>query len=109
MQPKTTKETHVYAKTMKEARERGYWFKAKEYGYGWMPVTWQGWLVTFFFTLLLLRDILLVLSDMSEYNGRYVLPYLVETIIPFILYTTIFLFLTIKAGEPAKWRWGNKK
>ena len=20
-----------------------YWFKAKTYGYGWTPATWQGW------------------------------------------------------------------
>ena len=24
----------------------GYWFKRKLYGWGWVPVTWQGWLVT---------------------------------------------------------------
>ena len=23
---------------------RGYWFKAKLYGWGWVPVKWQGWL-----------------------------------------------------------------
>ena len=23
----------------------GYWFKAKLYGWGWVPVKWQGWLV----------------------------------------------------------------
>ncbi len=22
------------------------WFKAKAYGWGWTPITWQGWLVT---------------------------------------------------------------
>lgn len=24
---------------------RGYWFKRKLYGWGWVPVRWQGWLV----------------------------------------------------------------
>ena len=24
-----------------------YWFRPKRYGYGAMPVTWEGWLVTF--------------------------------------------------------------
>ena len=24
----------------------GYWFKAKLYGWGWTPVTWQGFSVT---------------------------------------------------------------
>ncbi|MDO8508171.1 MAG: hypothetical protein Q7S27_00635 [Nanoarchaeota archaeon] len=23
----------------------GYWFKRKLYGWGWVPVKWQGWLV----------------------------------------------------------------
>ncbi len=22
-----------------------YWFKAKNYGWGWYPATWQGWLI----------------------------------------------------------------
>lgn len=22
------------------------WFKAKNYGWGWYPVTWEGWTVT---------------------------------------------------------------
>ena len=24
---------------------QGYWFKAKIYGWGWVPARWQGWLV----------------------------------------------------------------
>ena len=27
------------------------WFKAKTYGYGWYPVTWQGWLVILIYVL----------------------------------------------------------
>nr|MBP7805039.1 hypothetical protein [Candidatus Paceibacterota bacterium] len=25
--------------------ERKYWFKAKQYGWGWYPATWQGWAI----------------------------------------------------------------
>lgn len=28
-----------------------YWFKRRRYGIGWMPVTWQGWMVTIDFIL----------------------------------------------------------
>lgn len=28
---------------------QGYWFKRKLYGWGWTPVTWQGWAVTLLF------------------------------------------------------------
>lgn len=24
---------------------KGYWFKSKPFGWGWTPVTWQGWLI----------------------------------------------------------------
>lgn len=24
---------------------KGYWFKAKPFGWGWTPATWQGWLI----------------------------------------------------------------
>lgn len=30
------------------------WFKRKTYGWGWVPVTWQGWLLTFGYVALLL-------------------------------------------------------
>ena len=29
-----------------------YWFVRKQFGYGWVPATWEGWLVlTLFFVL----------------------------------------------------------
>lgn len=37
------------------AQERPFWFERKAQGFGWVPVTWQGWTVTFawaVFTLL---------------------------------------------------------
>ena len=33
---------------------KGYWFKAKRYGFGWTPVTRQGWLVLLGYILLVL-------------------------------------------------------
>jgi predicted GH43/DUF377 family glycosyl hydrolase len=26
-------------------QKRIFWFRAKEYGWGWYPATWEGWLV----------------------------------------------------------------
>ena len=25
---------------------KGPWFRAKRFGWGWTPITWEGWLVT---------------------------------------------------------------
>lgn len=33
---------------------KGYWFKAKLYGWGWTPVTWQGWCVILVYASLIL-------------------------------------------------------
>ena len=34
--------------------DRDIWFPAKKYGYGWgLPITWQGWVVTLSYLLLI--------------------------------------------------------
>ena len=30
------------------------WFRAKRFGWGWAPFTWQGWAITFGFVALIL-------------------------------------------------------
>jgi len=113
MKPRINKNNHVYAKTVKEARERGYWFKAKEYGYGWVPVTWQGWIVTIAYMALVVRDVITIVGVTSEgdfvYAGDGLCAILMFTVVPFFLYSVIFYFLTVAKGEPAKWRWGDKE
>ena len=27
------------------------WFKAKMFGWGWYPITWQGWLITILYVI----------------------------------------------------------
>ena len=35
-----------------------YWFKRRRFGWGWTPVTWQGWLtVAFFIGLIIARRV----------------------------------------------------
>lgn len=33
-------------------QKRIFWFRAKEYGWGWYPATWEGWLVLLVFIAL---------------------------------------------------------
>lgn len=95
---KNPKVPHVYAKSIKEARERGFWFKAKNYGYGWVPVTIEGWIATLAYMALIIRDVIkAVENNTSTYSVA----------ISFVLYTILFIFITKAKGEPAKWRWGN--
>lgn len=81
-----------------------YWFKRKIWGWGWVPVTWQGWLATFVYVALVL---LLVLNREEAIPGN---PdsgsnFLVLGL-PIILLTATFIFTAYKTGEKPKWQWG---
>lgn len=81
-----------------------YWFKRKIWGWGWIPVTWQGLFVTFLYITLVL---VLVLNTEEAIPGN---PdsgsnFLVFGL-PIILLTALFLFIAFKKGEKPKWQWG---
>ncbi len=99
------KKEHAYAKTLKEARERGYWFKAKTYGYGWVPTNVKGWVATLCYTLLILQNALSLVMVAAENNTVSWQEIVHFLFLPFLLYSTIFYLLTVATGEPVKWRW----
>lgn len=81
-----------------------YWFKRKIWGWGWVPVTWQGWLTTLLYVALIL---LLVLNREEPIPGN---PdsgsnFLVLGL-PIILLTVAYIFIAYKKGEKPKWQWG---
>lgn len=82
---------------------KGYWFKAKVFGWGWTPVTWQGWVVTLVYIAL----IFLFSLTINEFSvDREVL---FTFVLPVFLLTIIFIFIAYKKGEKPSWRWGWPK
>jgi hypothetical protein len=84
-----------------------YWFKRKIWGWGWVPVMWQGWLTTLLYIVLVL---LLVLTREESIPGD---PdsgsnFLVSGM-PIIILTVLFIFIAYKKGEKPKWQWGLPK
>jgi hypothetical protein len=75
-----------------------YWFPAKRYGWGWgPPVTWQGWLVTAAWFLILLAGVLLL--DPHRHP---------IAILAFVLLMSLLLLAICYAkGERPRWRWGE--
>ena len=75
------------------------WFRARtgRFSRGWMPVTWQGWLVFLAFFALVLF-------------GIYLFPPR-QSLAAFVLYVVVLsALLTLVCwlkGEPPRWRWGN--
>ncbi len=77
------------------------WFKAKKYGFGWYPSTWQGWLVILIYVV-----IFGILVYVFETNiEKYLIPY----IISIIILSSSLVYISYKKGEKASWRWGKKK
>lgn len=82
---------------------KGYWFKAKLYGYGWDPATWQGWLVSGVYILLVAAFALTIdkNSSLREISFTFILP--------MVLLTTTLLRICYKKGEKPRWQWGLPK
>jgi hypothetical protein len=80
-----------------------YWFKPKSYGYGMMPISWEGWLVTLIFVGIL---------ALSAYSNQMFLYPRPEEIASFLIDTGILtaLFLILfkdKTNGKIRWNWGK--
>lgn len=80
------------------------WFGQKRYGWGWTPVTWQGWLVVIVFTSAFTLVSLPLKS--AVYPLRYVTIIYLPSLV--ILFGFLFIFFTL-TGERPTWRWGTRR
>lgn len=78
----------------------GYWFKRKVYGYGWVPVKWQGW-VTIAIWLLLVIVFSLTIDESSP--PREVI---FTFVLPILFLTGLLIRICYKKGEKPRWQWG---
>ncbi len=78
------------------------WFKAKRYGYGWYPCSWEGWLTLFIFIGLMSLNFLRI-DQISHSVSDTLINILPET----FLLVAILIIICIEKGEKARWRWGN--
>jgi hypothetical protein len=83
-----------------------HWFRPKRYGWGFVPVTLEGWIATFVLILVILLSgwINGILEEGTTTNGgiRFLLDILV-----FASIATFFFEKKMK--EPLQWRWGKKR
>lgn len=76
----------------------GYWFKRRLYGWGWVPVTWQGWIVVLLYIALLLAFAFTIdeKSPPQEIMFTFILPLL--------LLTGALIRICYKKGEKPRWQ-----
>lgn len=83
---------------------RHYWFKAKLYGWGWTPATWEGWTVMILFLAAIIFNAYRI--DLGSHSVS-------DTLLSFIPQTVILVFLLIIIcyikGESPRWQWGLPK
>lgn len=78
-------------------------FVNKTYGWGRVPVTWQGWAVTLTYILLLLA----LGFTIDENSPRKEILFMF--VLPVVLLTIALLRICYKTGEKPERRWGKKK
>jgi uncharacterized membrane protein len=81
----------------------GYWFKAKLYGWGWVPVTKKGWLVIVLYVLAVVFFALTIDENSPPQEIAFTF------VIPFVLLTATLIRICYKKGEKPRWQWGFPK
>ncbi len=81
---------------------RPQWFKAKRYGYGWYPATWQGWTVMLIYVLLVIGDFRRI-DSMSHSNSDTLRPWIIDV----VLLGIVLIYICYLTGEKPRWRWGK--
>jgi hypothetical protein len=77
------------------------WFRARQYGWGWTPQTWQGWRALAAFVV---GDVLVWLG-LSLVDASTAVRLAIGLPITFMV-TAALIALSYLRGETPHWRWG---
>lgn len=80
------------------------WFKAKSYGWGWTPATWQGWSVILLFVIIV--AFLFFSIDSNSHSASDTMINFIPNVVILSMVLIIICYLT---GEKPSWNWGNKR
>ena len=84
--------------------KKNLWFRAKNYGWGWYPSSWQGWVILIAYILILVWNFNR-LDSISHSNSDTIRPFVIQT----FFITLLLIGICYKTGEKPEWRWGKKK
>ena len=82
-----------------------FWFKRRRYGYGWIPVTWQGVVTIIIFLFVVIFSSIILLKDVEKNTYQ---PEASMFVLVLSISTFIFIEISYKMGPPPRWRWGSK-
>jgi hypothetical protein len=83
--------------------EKRLWFRAKRYGWGWTPCTWQGWAVLVMYVFAIFANVKLIDENSASVSGSLM------AFFPTLYILTVFLIIICyTTGEKPRWRWNGK-
>lgn len=97
---------------MKKTQKR--WFKAKEYGWGWVPCSLEGWVATLLFAFGYAFLLISFMSWLGAATSAHAVEYrglslgVLEFLAAVSLLTYVLVRVCVRFGEKPEWRWGKK-
>ena len=80
------------------------WFRAKDYGWGWQPSSWEGWLVIIAYIVGMV-----FISFRIDADAQSASDALVNFIPQSIILTALVIWISSARGERPEWRWAGKR
>ncbi|USN96268.1 MAG: hypothetical protein H6797_04300 [Candidatus Nomurabacteria bacterium] len=90
---------------MIQKQSKKYWFKRKRYGWGWTPVTLQGWLIIAALFAVVITAGITVLPPKPEQPTASQLVLFIGIVVADIV---AVMLITSAKGPAPRWRWGKK-
>ncbi len=76
------------------------WFRAKRFGWGWYPSSWEGWMVIALYVVVIAIHSINV--EKFATSGTEVL---INFVLPIIINTVFLIIICYAKGEKPYWRW----
>jgi len=82
------------------------WFRAKRYGLGWTPMSWEGWLCIAAYAAVMIADVqwYTVAMNANPLDSQNITAIFVAIL---ILAIAALIGISYKKGEKPRWRWGE--
>lgn len=76
------------------------WFRNKRYGWGWFPITWEGWATLVVYLVALFAAVSRMKAESPHAVPQEFFPQIVGL-------TGLLLIVCLVKGEAPRWRWGK--
>lgn len=103
-----------YYKHMSKSKRkpRALWFRAKTYGWGWFPISWQGWAITVLYAVLFTLAFLVFFgwvgaATEARVGFRDIAFGVLEFLAVIVLLSYSLFRICSRYGEKPRWRWGR--